>query len=116
MASRKAKTETPGVDVPEARVKSAVVKLDTQPKTASSEPSYETIMQQIAYLISTITNKNANNNGQNGPRHNNRGEKLANTKTQRPKSIERTCFAGDMEVLDSGGESAQHPEKAIISL
>ena len=43
---------------------------------------------------------------QNGPRHNNRGGRPANTETQRPKWIERTCFAGDAEVLDMGGESA----------
>ena len=55
----------------EARAKSAVVKLETHPKVASSEPSYEAIMQQIVYLMSAITNQNADTNGKNGPRCNN---------------------------------------------
>ena len=55
MAARKAKTETPGSNVP-ARVKSAVVGTELQAKAASSDPPYETITQKIAYLMSTITN------------------------------------------------------------
>ena len=35
--------------------------------------------------MSTITNENANNNGQNGPRHNNGNGKFPNMRTQRPK-------------------------------
>ena len=66
-----AETETPGCGPSEVRVKSAVVELETQPKATSSEPSYEAITQQIAYLMSAITNQNTNNNGQNGVRHNN---------------------------------------------
>ena len=66
VAVRKAKKKTPGVGMSEARAKSAVVKLETQPKAASSEPSYETIMQQITRLMSAITNQNANTNRQNG--------------------------------------------------
>ena len=88
MAARKAKTETPGGSVPEARAKSAVVKLETHPKVPSSDQLYEAITQQIAYLMSTITNQNASNNGQNGPRHNNGGGKFAKPKGQ--KRIERT--------------------------
>ena len=68
MAARKSETETPEGGVSEGRAKSAVVKLETQPKAASSGPSYEAITQQIAYLMSTITNQNANTNGQNDPR------------------------------------------------
>ena len=83
MAARKAKTETLGGSVPEARAKSAVVKLETQPKVASSDQLYEAITQQIMYLISAITNQNANNDRQNGPRCNNGGGNI--TKTQRPK-------------------------------
>ena len=37
MAARKAKTETLGGGVPEARAKSAVVELKTQPKVANSD-------------------------------------------------------------------------------
>ena len=52
----------------EGRAKSTVVELETQPKASSSKPSYEAIMQQITYLMSTITNQNANSNGQSGLR------------------------------------------------
>ena len=64
MAARKA--ETPGGGVSEARAKSSMVELERQPKPASSEPSYEAIMQ-IMYLISAITYQNANTTEQNGP-------------------------------------------------
>ena len=52
----------------EVRAKSAVVGADTDSseKKASSEPSYEVIMQQIAYLMSAVanqTNLNPNKNG-----------------------------------------------------
>ena len=58
MAVRKAEIETPGRDVSEARAKSAVVGMDSKSKGASSDPSYEAITQQIAYLMSAITNQN----------------------------------------------------------
>ena len=60
MASRKAETETHGSSVSEVRAKSAVVGADTdsQVKGASSEPSYEVITQQIAYLMSAVANQN----------------------------------------------------------
>ena len=63
MAARKVETETPGSGVSEVRAKSAVVELETQSKVASSESPFEAIMQQIAYLMSTITNQNVNSNG-----------------------------------------------------
>ena len=55
--------ETPGSGVSEVRAKSTVVEMGTQPKANSSEPPYEAIMQQIAYLMSAITNQNKSNNG-----------------------------------------------------
>ena len=58
MAARKAETETPGSDVSEARVKSAVVEIDSKPEGTSFDPSYDAITQQIANLMSTITNQN----------------------------------------------------------
>ena len=58
MAARKAETETPGSDVSEARAKSAVVEIDSKSEGTSFDPSYEMITQQIAYLMSTITNQN----------------------------------------------------------
>ena len=85
MAARKAETETPGSGVSEVRPKSVVVEVETQPKVASSEPPYEAITQQITYLMSAITNQNANNNGQNGPRCNNGNGIFPNARTQRPK-------------------------------
>ena len=67
MASRKAETETLRSSVSEVRAKSTVVGTDTdsQVKGASSEPSYEAITQQIAYLTSTVTNQ-TNQNLNNG--------------------------------------------------
>ena len=62
MAARKAENETPGGSALEERAKSAVVKLEAQPKVASSVQSHEAITQQIKYLMSTITNQNFNNN------------------------------------------------------
>ena len=58
MAARKAKTETSGGDVSEARAKSAIVEIDSKSKGTSFDPSYEVITQQIAYLMSIITNQN----------------------------------------------------------
>ena len=53
MASRKVETETLGSSMYEARAKSAVVGevTDLAGAKVSSEPSYEAIMQQIAYFI-----------------------------------------------------------------
>ena len=89
MAARKAIAKTPGTGVSEVRAKSAVVELETQPKATSSEPAYEAIMQQIAYLMATITNQNTNNNGQNGVRGNNGNGKFPSTKTQSPKKDQK---------------------------
>ena len=59
MASRKVETKTLRSSVSEVRAKSAVMGTDTdlQVKGASSEPSYEAITQQIAYLMSAVTNQ-----------------------------------------------------------
>ena len=59
MASRKAETGTLGSSVSEVRAKSAVIgaATDLAEAKASSEPSYETITQQIAYLMSAVTNQ-----------------------------------------------------------
>ena len=68
MASRKAETETLRSSVSEVRAKSTVVETDTdsQAKGASSEPSYEAITQQIAYLMSAVTNQTNQNLNKNG--------------------------------------------------
>ena len=59
MASRKVETETLRSSVSEVRAKSVVVGADTDSAEAkaSSEPSYETITQQIAYLMSAAANQ-----------------------------------------------------------
>ena len=59
MASGKAETETLGSSVSEGRAKSAVVEVDTDSleEKAGSEPSYEVIMQHIAYLMSAVANQ-----------------------------------------------------------
>ena len=58
MAAKKAETETPGGDVSEARAKSTVVEIDLKSEGTRFDPSYEVITQQIAYLMSAITNQN----------------------------------------------------------
>ena len=58
MATRKAKTETSGGAVSEARVKSAIVEIDLKSEGTSFDPSFEVITQEIAYLMSVITNQN----------------------------------------------------------
>ena len=63
MDARKADMETPGSSVSKARAKSAMVGTDTasQVKVASSDPSYEALTQQIAYLMSVVTNQTNQN-------------------------------------------------------
>ena len=52
----------------EVRAKSTVVGTDSdsQVKGASSEPSYDAITQQIAYLMSAVTNQTNQNLNKNG--------------------------------------------------
>ena len=57
MAARKAETETPGSSVSEIRAKLAAVGTESQPKVAGSDPPYQVITQQIAYLMSAITTR-----------------------------------------------------------
>ena len=89
MAAGKAKTEIPGSSVSEATAKSALVgtgETDSQSKVANSDPSYEAITQEIAYLMSAVTNQNTNKtNGQNGPKCNNGDGKFSSVKTQKLK-------------------------------
>ena len=56
MSSRKAETETPGNGVSEARAKSAVVEMDTQPKANSSEPHMRQLPNRFVHLMSPTTN------------------------------------------------------------
>ena len=90
MALRKAETETLGSSVSEVRAKSTVIGADTDPlaKGASSEPSYEVIMQQIAHLMSAVANQTSPNPNKNGGcmgfKSNGNG-KYPSTTFQRPK-------------------------------
>ena len=67
MAMRKAETETLRSSVSGVRSKFTVVEADTDSpaKGASSEPSYEVIMQQIAYFMSTVAKQNSLNLNKN---------------------------------------------------
>ena len=86
MDVRKADTETSDSDVSKARAKSTVVGTDSQAKVASSDPHYEALMQQIAYLMSAITNQNLSKNNEcNGSKQSNGNGKFSTTKFQRPE-------------------------------
>ena len=83
----KAETETPRSSVSEARAKSAVVRTASalQTKVASSDTPHEALTQQIAYLMSAVTNQNlGKNNGCNGSKSNNGNGKYSSTKFQKP--------------------------------
>ena len=99
MASRKAETETLRSSVSEVRAKSVVVGADTDlaETKASSEPSYEAITQQIAYLMSAIANQTTTNltktSGHPGLKPHGSGRYSSNM-FQRPKcdSKKMTCW------------------------
>ena len=90
MALRKTKSNTLTGSVSEVRAKSAVVGADTDSseKRSSSEPSYEAIIQHIAYLMSAVanqTNPNPNKNGGCTEFKSNRNGKYPSTTFKRPK-------------------------------
>ena len=100
MASRKAETETLRSSMSEVRAKSAVVGTDDADSSevkASSEPSYEAIMQQIAYLMSAVANQTNLNPTKTGGctvfKPNGNGKYSSNT-FQRPKHYRKnmTCW------------------------
>ena len=99
IASRKAETETLRSSVSEVKAKSTVVgaNTDSQARGASSEPSYEAIMQQIVYLMSAVTNQispNLNTNGGCTGFKSNGNGKYPSTTFQRPKKGKEkmTCW------------------------
>ena len=99
MASRKAETETLRSSVSDIRPKSTVVGSTTESQVhgASSEPSFEAITQQIAYLMSAVTNQNNpsvnKNGGHTGLKSNGNG-KYSSTMFQRPIKDKKsmTCW------------------------
>ena len=104
MALRKAETETLESSVSEARAKSAVVGMDKvlQVKGASSEPTYEALTQQIAYLMSSVTNQTNQNlsksNKRNDSKSSNGNGKYLYTKFQKLKRNRK-----DMKCWGCGG-------------
>ena len=99
MASRKTEMETLGSSVSEGRAKSAIVGTNTElaePKV-SSKPSYETITQQIAYLMSAVANQ-VNSELMKPSRHlgfkPNGNNKYSSNAFQRPKHDRKnmTCW------------------------
>ena len=85
--------------VSEMRAKSAVVgaDADSPEKGASSEPLYEAIMQQIAYLMSAVANQTSPNMNKNGGHmgfKSNANGKYPSTTFQRPKQDRKnmTCW------------------------
>ena len=99
LTSRKAEAETLGSSVSEVRAKSAVVGADTDSleTKASSEPSYDVITQQIAYLMSAVANQTNMNltktSGCLGFKPNGNG-KYSSSTFQRPKHDRKnmTCW------------------------
>ena len=99
MAARKAETETPSSNVSEARAKSTVVGTDSLAKVVSSDPPYGTLTQQIAYLMSAITNQNSSKiNECNGSKPSNGNGEYSTTKFKRPKMNRK-----DMKCWECGG-------------
>ena len=118
MAARKTETETPGSSVSEARPKSTVVgtALVLQAKVASSNPPHEALTQQIAYLMSAITNQNSSkNNGHNGSKPSNGNSKYSSTKFQRPKRDKKDMKCWGCGVQGIVGESVPHLGEGITS-
>ena len=103
IASRKAETKTLRSCVSEVRAKSAVIGADTDSleTKASSEPSYEAIMQQIAYLMSAIanqTNLNLTKTSEHPEFKTNGNGKYSSNTFQRPK-----CDIKNMTCWKCGG-------------
>ena len=122
MAARKAETETPGSSVSEARAKSTVEGTYTasQVRVASSDPSYEVPTQQIAYLMSAVTNQTnqnlSKNNGHNGSKSSNGNGKYSSTKFQRPKRDRKDMKCWACRGLGHSWRECPHPGRGIISL
>ena len=121
MASRKAEMETLRSGVSEVRAKSTVVGVDTDSaeKKASSEPSYEVIMQQIAYLMSAVANQtNSNLNkygGHTGFKSNGNG-KYPSTMYQHPKKDQKNMTCWGCGGTGHGWRECSTPRQGIIFL
>ena len=111
MAAQKAETETPGSSISEARAKSAVVGTASalQAKVASPVPPYEAFTQQIAYLMSAITNQNSSkSNGCNVSKSNNGNDKYSSATFQKSKRDRKDMKCWGCGVQEIVGESVPH--------
>ena len=101
MASRKAEVETLRSSVSKGRATSAIVGTNTDLAEAkgSSEPSYEAITQQIAYLMSAVPNQikpePTKLSGHPGFKSNENNKYSSNT-FQRPKHDRKNMTCGDV--------------------
>ena len=96
-----------------------VVDTDSQVKGASSKPSYEVNMKQIAYLMSAVTNHtNLNVNKMVDVQDSNPIEMVSTHPLclKDLRRIKRIWPVGDVGVQDIVGESASLPDKGIIFL
>ena len=117
MAARKAKDETPCSNVPKARAKSAVVATESQAKAASSDPPYEAITQQIAYLMSVITKHNSSKNNEcNGSKQSNGNGKFSNTEFHRSKKDRKDMKCWGCGGTRHGWRECSTPRRVILSL
>ena len=75
----------------ETRAQSAVVRTNLQVKVASSDPLYEALTQQIAYLMSAITNQNSSKHNEcNGSKTSNGMVSTHPPSSKDQKGIEKT--------------------------
>ena len=118
MASRKAETKTLGNSVSKGRAKSAIEGANTYlaEAKASSEPSYEAITQQIAYLMSAVANQvnpeQTKTSGCLGFQPNGNYKYSSNT-FQRPKCDRKNMIYWGCVELDIVGDNAPLPDKGI---
>ena len=95
----------------EARARSTVVGTASalQVKVASSDPPYEAPTQQIAYLVSVITNQNSSKNNEcNGSKPSNGNGKYSSNKFQRSERDRK-----DMKCWRCGGAGHSWRECSI---
>ena len=115
MTSRNAETETLGSSVSKSRANSAIVGANTDlaETKAGSEPSYEAIKQQIANLMSAVTNQASPNltksSGHLGFKHNGTSKYSPNT-FQRTKCDKKNMICWGCGEPDIVRENAPLPD------
>ena len=105
--------ETLGSGMSKGRARSAIVGTNTDlaESKASSEPSYEAIIQQIAFLMSAVANlvmpKLTKPNGHLGSKPN----KCSSNTSQRSKCDQKNMTCWGCGVPDIAGENVSLPDK-----